>query len=302
VPANRSRTSHWRRCLQQIHERGGALEIAIASHEPDQTSHQHLVWRVRLLGMNDAELLVEQPAALGQVISIDVGIELIVVMAIGQNRWIFTTKNLGPSKINLVDRHAPPPIRLAMPQAVERCQRRQHDRVEPTSLVLPRVEIWPLLDPKSVLVVERAYQVQQESSDQDIAGRIGCDSGAPPFDYEAIMPEVGPKFTGSLLNLGGGGIGLRIGPDDAQAVNRHKLLWLRMALPTALQTPICATGKVVHTHIESNHDLYVGLAFDFTFNAAHQKFVVDQIRRYIAFQQKSQMRKFIVPDQKLRTA
>ena len=75
---------------------------------------------------------------------------------------------------------------------------------------------------------------------------------------------------------------------DAVALARHKVFWLRFNLPPALKTPICATGKLVHTHMESNHDTYAGMAFDFSFNPSHQKFVVDQICRYIATQQREQ--------------
>src|SRR5262249_24763111 len=85
-----------------------------------------------------------------------------------------------------------------------------------------------------------------------------------------------------------GGVGLRVSPEDSQIVARHKLFWMRINLLPALTTPVCATGKLVHSHMESNHDTYAGLAFDFSFNPVHQRFVVDQICRYISIQQKAQ--------------
>jgi ATP-dependent HslUV protease ATP-binding subunit HslU len=42
--------------------------------------------------------------------------------------------------------------------------------------------------------------------------------------------------------------------------------------------------------MESTHETYAGMAFDFSFNPAHQKFVVDQICRFIAMQQREQTR------------
>ena len=287
MPANRSRTLEWRRCLKQVQERGGALEVAVAHDGSNTGGTQHLIWRVRLLGLTESEIIIEQPSTLGQIIQINSGIELVVVLSIGQNRWMFTTANLGTVNYALADRKTMPALRLSMPSAVQRCQRRNYYRVDTAELHLPVVELWPLLEPKSVLVAERAYEIQFEID----MGRLPGRSDLPPrtFDYDAVMPEVGPKFTAALLNLGGGGVGLRVGPNDGQTVARHKLLWMRFALPPGLATPICATGKVVHTHIESNHDTYVGMAFDFSFNPSHQRFVVDQICRYIALQQRSQM-------------
>ena len=181
------------------------------------------------------------------------------------------------------DRRSVPALRLSMPESVQRCQRRNHYRVE-TPLSLPRVDVWPLLDGRSVIPAERAHEIQFEIDMGRLAGHID----SLHMDFDSVMPEVGPKFTATLLNLGGGGMGLRVEPEGSVVLGRHKVFWLRFNLPPALKTPICATGKLVHTHMESNHDTYAGMAFDFSFNPSHQKFVVDQICRYIAAQQREQ--------------
>jgi len=285
VPANRSRTSEWRRCLKQVWERGGALEIAVAQRD-QQAPSPDLVWRVRLLGLTEQEILVEKPVALGQVIQLERGIELVVILSIGQNRWMFTTTNLGEPTVRSAERTESHAIRLAMPQEVQRCQRRQHYRVDAVGLNLPTVDIWPLLDPKTVLVAERACEIQAEPGDDN--ARASMSAGD---DLDLVMPEVGPRFTAQLVNLGGGGVGLRVRPQDSQALAHHKMFWMRIALPSTLHAPICATAKLVHTHMESNHDTYAGLAFDFSFNPAHQRFVADQICQCIARQQQAQSRR-----------
>jgi hypothetical protein len=162
-----------------------------------------------------------------------------------------------------------------------------------------------------VIVAERANELQSCASETNLkfpAAQLGpaqiSPAQLPPAqllpsqsDEQSLMPEVGPSFAGTLLNIGGGGVGLRISPDDSQILNRHKTFWMRIALMPAQGvdpasfSPICATGKLVHTHMESSHDTYAGMAFDFTFNPAHQKFVVDQICRYVAYQQKAQLQK-----------
>lgn len=284
MPANRSRTAGWRKCLRQVKERKGALEIAvIRDYGQGDGDGRHLVWRVRLVDLTDDAILVEQPGALGRTIQLEPGIELVAMLAVGQNRWTFTTTNLGPVAHRINDHRSIEVLRLAMPQTVERCQRRNYFRMETSGLNLPEVEMWPLLDPKSVLLAERAneLQIQADGSRQSSGDTVPAD--------DATMPEVGPRFTATLLNIGGGGVGLRVRPQDAQALGRHKLFWLRFALPPELATPICATGKLAHTNVDSTQHTYAGMAFDFSFNPAHQGFVVEQICRYIRIQQKDQL-------------
>jgi len=64
VPASRSRTERWRDCLHQIYERSGGLDVAIAGGREGAPSH--LLWRVRVLGLSEAEIVVECPSAAGQ--------------------------------------------------------------------------------------------------------------------------------------------------------------------------------------------------------------------------------------------
>ncbi|HWB19233.1 MAG TPA: hypothetical protein VG711_02950, partial [Phycisphaerales bacterium] len=211
------------------------------------------------------------------------GTQLTAVIAIGQNRWMFATSNQ-----ELVNMPGPggrmtQAMRISLPETVERCQRRNFYRVQTASLQLPQLEIWPLLEPRSVVLAERASELRSmESSKQN------AEASAPLpkiTDSAFVMPEVGPKFTASMLNIGGGGIGIRVLHTDSQHLVRHKLFWLRIPLAPVMNEPVCATGKLVHTHIESTHDMYGGLAFDFTFNPAHQRFVAQQICRYIALLQ-----------------
>lgn len=259
----------------------------MAREYDEQGPGSHLIWRVRLLAISDSEIVVERPATLGRTIDLETGLQLVAIIAVGQNRWMFNTCNLGQCSHRGRDSREIESVRLSMPVTVQRCQRRNYYRVETAGVSLPEAEVWPLLDPKSVVLAERCNEIlfldgdlQETDKDADVS-----------FDEKEVMPEVGPCFTGTLMNLGGGGVGLRVGPDDSQALLRHKLFWLRIALPPELVAPVCATAKVVHTHMDSAHHTYAGLAFDFSFNPGHQRIVVDQICRYIAMQQRAQMQR-----------
>ncbi|NNF42549.1 MAG: hypothetical protein HKN62_05795 [Phycisphaerales bacterium] len=275
MPANRSRTMQWRRCLEQIQERGGAIEIAVA-HAGDDDDGAHLIWRVRVLALSADEIVVEQPAALGQIVHIRDGIELVAILTVGQNRWMFTTSSRGVLSVD-DPRRPTRGLRLVMPSEVQRCQRRHHRRVDTARLLLPQLDVWPLLDPKSAVLAERACELAFARGPETDAEEPG----------PSIRPELGPRFTASLVNLGGGGVGLEIGPEHSQIVCRHKVYWIQIPMPGEPAAPICASAKLVHTHMQSDHSIYAGLAFDFTFNAPHQRFVADQICRYVSRQQEA---------------
>lgn len=279
MPASRSRTNEWRRSLQQVLDRGGAIEIAVArpgDRRPEESGGD-IVWRVRVLSVTETEIVVEQPFALGRPIEIEAGIDLVAAIAIGQNRWLFRTTHLAPAQAPGGAGRALRAMRLRMPDHVERCSRRGL-RVDTTALNLPQLEIWPLLDPKSVVVAERHNEV---------CFRAALEGQPVPrdADSEHLLPTVGPKFTASLMNLGGGGVGIKVAPENAVQFSRHRVFWFRLALVPELPVPICATGKVVHTHIDSAQCTYAGVQFDFTFNPAHERFVGEQIRGYIMAQQ-----------------
>ena len=285
MPASRSRTQEWRRSLKQIHERGGAIEFAVAHPEQkdindpaDHASATDLVWRVKIIDMNETEIMVESPMALGRDIHIDEGTCLVGAIAIGQNRWTFRTTNLGSFEDARHKIH--PGLRLKMPDHVDRSQRRRI-RVDTQTVNLPKAEVWPLLDPKSVIPTERANELSFE------AMKNGESFDSSSTD-ESIMPTVGPKFMATLANLGGGGIGLIIEPEDAATFGRHRVFWFRLNLSPELSIPVCATGKVVHTHIDSTQRTYVGIAFDFSFNHAHQDILASQIAYYIDARQELQ--------------
>ena len=285
VPASRSRTHEWKKLLEQIAERNGSIEIAVAHPEHDgaepdtHAAGPDLIWRVKILNLQDDEILVESPMTLGRDMKIDAGTELVAAITVGQNRWTFRTVNLGDP----TDTRGPANrgIRLRMPIGVARSQRRRI-RVDTLGLTLPRVELWPLLDPKSVLPAERATELAYE------AWRSGERAGSVSPSEDSMLPTVGPKFTADLANLGGGGVGLVVGPEDSGVLGRHRVLWLRISLQPEIPMPVNATGKVVHTHIDSTQKTYVGIAFDFSFNPAHQKLVGDQILHYIEQKQELQ--------------
>jgi hypothetical protein len=262
--------------MQQVFERGGTLEISIASAGSAIHSHplvdpqevvgsSDLVWRLKIVSLEEESVLVEAPVALGETFRIEDGIALVGAITIGQNRWKFRSRKISderPAGARGVC------MRLELPDNVERCLRR-FVRIEAAELQLPSVSMWPLLDPRTIVAAETA---NEEAFRDFLESKV-------PSNVAAPMPSVGPKFTATLMNVGGGGVGLRVESQDSAVLGRHRIFWIEIPLGRNHPVPIVATGKVVHTHLDSSQRTYLGVSFDFTFRLAHQQTVVEQIQR-----------------------
>lgn len=282
--------------LAQVCERGGGLELAIArdqgSGEPDAAAAPDLLWRVRLLGVRDAELLVESPAALGQSLPIRPGTDLVATFTVGQNRWMFRTRALRHAAPQSVGGRGPlvPASVLAAPEGVERCSRRSNLRVGTATLRLPMVQCWPLLDPASVVAAEsvnRALLLERMNPSTGTAGPAGEEETPDAV----LLPEVGPMFHAQLQNLSGGGLGLVVGPNEAANLDRHRYFWLRVDLRPDIPLPLAMTARRVHAHLDSGQNVHAGLAFDYAHNPQHQRFVSQLLERYLDHLESRQHRK-----------
>jgi hypothetical protein len=270
MSAARSRTNEWRRSLEELCQKGGALEIAIAR---DDARGHDLVWRLRIIEVRDSGIVVENPGAFGRSLPLHIGTRLVAFIVIGQNRWEFrtaVTEEILPGKYQDARNGA---ARLALPDHVERCLRR-HARFDVGPLTLAPIDVWPLLDPKTVVAAERANELAFAAS---ITGAVTAEK----TDEDAMLPQVGPRFTAHVANIGGGGAGLMVDPEHAGLLSHHRLFWLRLEPSDGAGVPIVTTAKLVHTHIDSSQRTYAGMSFDFSFNPGHQKVVAEQVERSI---------------------
>jgi hypothetical protein len=277
MPANRSRTQRWRECLQQIYERNGGLEFTLAgptrSGVENNTYVPDLMWRVRVAGISETEILIEPPAAAGTTIRIEPGSTIIAVMSVGQNRWMFrsTIVSSADSPWRGADRGM---LRVQMPEQVERCQRREFLRVSTAELHLPQVDCWPLFNPLEVASAEAANRAVFLATPRN-------QTPAPNSPNDLQLPDVGPIFHGSLMNVGGGGVGLLFRKDEASAAERARHIWMRVNLTPVLAAPIAVAARIVHKHLDSEQNLICGASFEFASGHGHREFVAEQMSRYV---------------------
>lgn len=275
MAATRSRTENWKNCLTQIADKGGSLEIAVkVDHLLNPGSD--LIWRVRLLTVEEKELVIEHPAFVGKSFKLSLNTELVVGMCVGQNRWMFATRVIGARTVKLPSGRTVSGLVLSLPERVERCSRREFFRVSTAEFMLPSVEIWPLTDPTGCGLAEAANR--QAITDAMTAVAAG---GQPVAEASVVLPPVGPKFSARLLNVSGGGMGLIFTPDQTARLERQTHFWLRVLLKPHVPVALALIAKRVHTHMDASQNIYGGFTFDFTFSPEHQKFVSELLGRYV---------------------
>ena len=295
MPAFRSRTDRWKDLLDQIVLRGGAIEIALASGDnpdhsaspdsPDRSGPAEpadVVWRVRLLESKPDRLVVDPPAALGRTIHLPEGVRLVATMSVGQNRWVFNTTSMGYANARGGPAGQTLGLLLTSPSHVERCSRREINRVSETSVRLPAVECWLLDDPASTIAAETANRAAILTRAHALAPRSDNHGHGDFLPLDTLcLPRIGAHLRGRMQNLSGGGMGLLLGPQDAGAAQRARFMWLKIDLRPDIPEPLALTARVAHAHLDSNRNTCVGLAFDFRHHPAHQRFATDLLAAHV---------------------
>ena len=289
MPAFRSRTLHWRRNLDQLARRGGTLEVAIspASDLADATASvsdgpvpADFVWRLRIASIDEREIELELPEMLNRPVPVPEDATIVAAIVVGPNRWMFRSRVVATAgSMSIAAR--PATFRIAMPEKVARTRRR-HLRVDSASLALPSVRLWPLLDLASVRPAQRALALAAEAIGR---GERLVDR---TWEDEAVRPTLGPEFGATLMNIGGGGAGVRVEASDAASVTAHRHFWMEIDLRPESALPLCVTARIAHTHLESTGATYAGVAFDFTADAEHARLVSRQVIGAIAARQRRQ--------------
>ena len=274
MPATRSRSTNWLDALRQIHSRRGAVDITPPSNTTDDGASvaPALVARAHIIAVDEKQLILERPSALGRALSIEEGSDIVAVIHIGQNRWSFNSTILEvlPPTSNA---HAGA-LRLKPPEALNRCPRRSFYRVPAHNLDLPAVNTFPILDPHSAPVAQAVARQRAinpaDPTDNDTAS-----------EADFARPTVGPPFESTLLDVGGGGVGLLVKPEDRATLSKHPLFWLEICLGDLLPAPLCVAAKLRHTNPDALQNVEAGFSFHFGNDPAHEAFVSEQISAYL---------------------
>ncbi len=294
MPATRSRTEHWEGCLRKIAERGGAIEISLGRTGDVPGPHEEfgaadVVWRVRVIEIRPDAVVVEAPGVFGHSIEFRAGVTLVGAMTVGQNRWMFHTSVTGAMP-GAGNGGGGGRLVLGLPTGVERCTRRNFYRITTADLHLPVVECWPLMDPTTVVAAEAANRMRiQELMEVRSGERAVAELSANIDTDPMVLPSVGPKFNARLVNVSGGGLGLKVDKADSTGIHMRPHLWCRVELTPDVPAPIAVTARIAHTNMDLEQNVAAGLSFDFAFNPEHRSFVVGVFADYADRVQRRQL-------------
>ncbi len=233
-----------------------------------------LNWRVRLLAIEGNRIVVEHPVTLRRRVPIAVGGTIVGSLSIGQNRWMFTTAVLAVT-VREIGGRPRAVVELLMPDDVERCQRRSFYRISTASLSLPAVRCTSIADATDAVPLEVATRAA-------ILNAAGTNSVQDVQSLEARLLSGGPASEGVLLNIGGGGAGLRMPPSCGPMLDRPSYFLLQVDLTPDVPLPLPITAKLAHTRIDSSQNIQAGFSFDFSLHQEYESFISETICRYIA--------------------
>jgi hypothetical protein len=157
--------------------------------------------------------------------------------------------------------------------------------VSTVGLVLPNVKVHPLigaatLKPSEIAVRERIESLMRNEAPMAVS------------TYEPmVLPEVGPAFDARLMNLGGGGVGLLVEPNEAHGLEGHRRFWMTIDLTPGIPAPVGVVTRLAHTRIDSEQRVYVGMSFEFDHHPAYKRFIVDLLSGFANSLQQQQLAK-----------
>ena len=227
MQTRRSRTEHWRDSLAEVKARGGTIECTLDGEEGG------LTWRLRVWGLSEECVVVEAPTAFGHPLILDPGVRMRGTIAIGQNRWDFSTEVLSSHGDTL---------QLKAPSRVRRRRRVARTDLAPCPSGL---KLRPLPSGVTGAAAERAW--------------VALASGGEAADPALVRPVSAPPISVQLANIGVGGVGVIFESSDAALAMRRGGWWIEGDLPGG--GTLVASAELVHRHMQSDRCLYAGLSF-----------------------------------------
>lgn len=234
---------HWYDTLRELvlrNEPVQATPLADPQAELDGQAEGADKCRTLLLSVEEDEsLVVALPATAEEAQPLRRAAALDVVTLSGGQRWVGRCRVLGPVYHQLNDQRRVLALRLGPAEHVRSAQRREFFRAETAAIDMAPV---------------RLTQVEPKPDDP-----------AEPFEAR-------------LLNLSGGGIGIRLERSSADMICGGRRFACHFQLPADTE-PIDVQVSLVHVEQAHERALYLGMAFDFASETQRRR-IQDQIVRF----------------------
>lgn len=252
----------WRPRLAMLAARNGAVEVTADTTAADGAPMAP-TFRVRLLEFGDDVIRLEKPShAVAPEAGrwLREGATVIVLVVDKSDRWEFTTRIKGFVMHDLSEKVKVSAIEIAPPTRMHSGQRRAFFRVSTAGVAMKPVRLTPI-------AVEATVPASQDAT--------------PKFPAQ--------PFTGRLLNIGGGGMGVEAPQRVASQLADSVRYRCRLELPTvgeALEVNV----KTVHLEPREGGTHYLGMRFEFE-DAADQRRCEQQVVRFTTWLQRQQIQR-----------
>lgn len=229
-------------------------------------------YRVRLLSL-EGGVLVERPQSADAARYLRDGTVLRVLAAEKDDRWEFVAAVAGQELHALNRATKVPAVRLSPTGAARSAQRRSFFRVSAAGVPLKPVWLRPM---------EGVKPAPSPAELEANPGQLAAEPLAAPLYLHEPFPT-------TLLNVGGGGIGVEAPLRVAQQLPRILSYSARLELPT-LPRAIDVATKLVHLQPRDDGTHYMGLAFEFADPAAKRR-DVDLLCKFTTWLQRQQLQR-----------
>ncbi len=271
--------TEWYDIVARLERRNGVVELRIDNDRlnAEQAKHRYDgAFRTRVLAIRDGQWIVERPVMVEGSSSLARGVPVIAVIGANARRWAFDAAIGNVETFQLNAELRVPALRLSPPKRVRPFQRRAYFRVSMIGADLEPATLWPLLDPDSA---DAALE----------ANRILHKTGNTIPTVTAPLPELGPSFQASVIDLSGNGLAIQVRPHYKPLLSEHELFWVELRLP-GHKHPFVFAAKCVRA-CEVDDDVLVGLTCSLGVHRAHEQFIIDQICRFAADEQRRQLQR-----------
>ena len=244
----------WRAAFEKVSDFNGPVELTpTVSDDPVVPDP---VIRSRLMRFDAKGITVERPDDVDDRRALRQGRRVELLLVDGNQRWMAVTEVVGFGELALNERMSVQTVELAAPRSVTSAQRRDYFRVSTAGIRMDPVTLHPAGEPQT----EEGVMVDGLSKD--------------PFDV-------------AMVNLGGGGMGVRVQPPHVDAATYFSEFQAVLRLPVP-DGGLSIPAKVVHRQMSYNGTLYIGFNFEYD-GAAMKRQCEDVICHFTTDVQRQQL-------------
>ena len=245
-------STQWKDIALHILERNGAVSLSPLSME-DPNHSDELTFGSRLLDLSDRHLVVEVPNAAIAKQQFQTGARVYVVMVQRATRVELCCEIRDRVKVAINANVQTIGYELSLPIHVGSAQRREYYRAHVTALRIKPVKFIPM-DPV----------------------------------LKHPMHEL--AFTGNMVNISGGGMGVIVHKEHVPILRDSKFFDCDIQLPMDKeQIKFSIQCQSMHSTAGRKGDVYVGLEFVIT-DPAHKREIVDKLVKYTTYVQREHLR------------